>query len=79
MEVFIDAELESVIKRDPKGLYKRALAGKIPQFTGISDPYEKPSDPDIHVKTDNSTPLESANQILETLEDRGLIPLPDLY
>lgn len=79
LEVYIDADLETVIERDAKGLYKRAMAGEIPNFTGISDPYEAPTDPDIHIKTDQLTPLECANQILEILEDRGLIPLPDLY
>jgi adenylyl-sulfate kinase len=79
LEVFIDADLETVVERDAKGLYKRALAGEIPNFTGISDPYEAPAEPDIHIKTDQTTPLECANKILEILEDRGLLPLTDLY
>jgi adenylyl-sulfate kinase len=79
MEVFIDAPLEEVIERDVKGLYKKAIAGEIPNFTGISDPYEAPVEPDIHIRTDQQTPLESANTILEFLEDRGLTPLPKLY
>jgi adenylyl-sulfate kinase len=79
LEVFIDAELESLIDRDVKGLYKKAIAGEIPNFTGISDPYEPPEVPDIYIKTEGSTPLECANRILEILEDRGLLPLPDLY
>ncbi len=79
LEVFIDADLESLIERDVKGLYKKAIAGEIPNFTGISDPYESPEDPDIYINTENSTPLECANRILEILEDRGLLPLPDLY
>lgn len=79
LEVFIDAPLEEVIERDVKGLYKQAIAGDIPNFTGISDPYEAPVEPDIHIRTDQQTPLESANEILEILEDRGLIPPPKLY
>lgn len=79
IEVFIDAPLEEVIERDVKGLYKKAIAGEIPNFTGISDPYEAPIEPDIHIRTDQQTPLESANKILEYLEDRGLAPLPNLY
>ncbi|GMQ78038.1 MAG: adenylyl-sulfate kinase [Anaerolineae bacterium] len=79
LEVFIDADLESLIERDVKGLYKKAIAGEIPNFTGISDPYEPPEEPDIYIQTEGSTPLECANLILEILEDRGLLPLPDLY
>jgi len=79
LEVYIDADLDTLVERDVKGLYKKAIAGEIPNFTGISDPYEAPEDPDIHIKTEQSTPLECANTILEILEDRGLIPLPDLY
>lgn len=74
VEVFIDAPLEVVIERDVKGLYKKAIAGEIPNFTGISDPFEAPENPDIHVHTDQQTPEESAQFILEQLEARGLIP-----
>jgi adenylyl-sulfate kinase len=79
VEVFVDASLEELIERDVKGLYKKAIAGEIENFTGISDPYESPVDPDIHIQTDHQTPLESANKILEYLEDRSLIPYQNLY
>ncbi len=79
IEVFIDASLDAVIERDVKGLYKKAIAGEIPNFTGISDPYEAPDAPDLHIRTDAETPLESAIRILEYLEDRGLIPYSGLY
>jgi adenylyl-sulfate kinase len=79
IEVFVDASLDAVIERDVKGLYKKAIAGEIPNFTGISDPYEAPDEPDLRIQTDDETPLESAIQILEYLEDRGLIPYTDLY
>jgi adenylyl-sulfate kinase len=74
LEVFIDAPLEVVIERDVKGLYEQAIAGTIPNFTGISDPFERPERPDIHVRTDLQDPEESAAFILEQLETRGLIP-----
>ena len=78
IEVFVDASLESVIERDIKGLYEKALEGAIPNFTGISDPFEAPTNPDIHVRTDLQTPLESAGKILGELEDTGLIPVAEL-
>ena len=79
IEIFLDVPLEVCEQRDPKGLYKKAIAGDIPNFTGISDPYEAPVEPDIHIRTDKQTPLESANSILEYLEERGLTPLIRLY
>jgi adenylyl-sulfate kinase len=74
LEVFIDAPLEVVIDRDVKGLYQKAIAGEIPNFTGISDPFEAPVNPDIHVRTDRQTPQESARFLLTELENRGYIP-----
>jgi adenylyl-sulfate kinase len=74
LEVFIDAPLEVVIDRDVKGLYQKAIAGEIPNFTGISDPFEAPANPDIHVRTDRQTPQESAQFLLTELENRGYIP-----
>jgi adenylyl-sulfate kinase len=79
VEIYVDASLDTVIERDVKGLYKKAIAGEIENFTGISDPYEIPLDPDIHIRTDDQTPRESAIIILEHLEDRALIPYPNLY
>ena len=74
LEVFIDAPLEVVIERDVKGLYKKAIAGEIPNFTGISDPFEAPKNPDIHIRTDQQTPQESAKAIIAALEARELVP-----
>jgi adenylyl-sulfate kinase len=74
LEVYINAPLEVVIERDVKGLYKKAIAGEIPNFTGISDPFEAPENPDIHIRTDRQTPAESAAEILSRLEELGLIP-----
>jgi adenylylsulfate kinase-like enzyme len=75
LELFIDAPLEVVIDRDVKGLYKKAIAGEIPNFTGISDPFEAPENPDIHIRTDLQTVEESAATIIQALEERGLIPV----
>jgi adenylyl-sulfate kinase len=74
LEVFVDAPLEVVIERDVKGMYKKAIAGEIPNFTGISDPFEAPQNPDIHVRTDLETVEESAQIILDKLEELGYIP-----
>jgi adenylyl-sulfate kinase len=74
LEVFVDAPLQVVMDRDVKGLYKKAIAGEIPNFTGISDPFEAPSQPDIHIHTDQETPAESAQRIIDRLEESGFIP-----
>jgi len=74
VEVFMDTPLDDCIQRDPKGLYKKALAGEIKQFTGIDDPYEPPENPEIVLKTHDATPEESARQVLSYLEEKGLIP-----
>lgn len=74
LEVFVDAPLDVVISRDVKGMYKKAIAGEIPNFTGISDPFEAPANPDIHLRTDQETVAESAAKIIAALETRGFIP-----
>merc|ERR1719480_131299 len=72
MEVFVDAPLATVEDRDPKGLYKKAREGKIKGFTGIDAPYERPENPEVHVRTDLlSIPL-SVNKILEQLDEVGI-------
>jgi adenylyl-sulfate kinase len=73
VEVFVKASLESLIARDVKGLYKKALAGEIKQFTGVSDPYEEPLGPELVVETDRETVEESAARILARLEELNLI------
>jgi adenylylsulfate kinase len=67
LEIFVDAPLEVVTERDVKGLYKKALAGEIQHFTGVSDPYEPPLEPDLHLRTDQQSLSESVNAILERL------------
>ena len=67
MEIFVDTSLEECIKRDVKGLYKKAIAGEIKEFTGISSPYEKPSNPTIIISTEEQTLEEALAIILETV------------
>jgi adenylyl-sulfate kinase len=73
VEVFADAPLEALIERDVKGLYKKALAGEIKQFTGVSDPYEAPENPEVVAYTSTETINESAARILNHLTERSLI------
>jgi adenylylsulfate kinase len=74
VEVFVHAPLATVIARDVKGLYKRAQAGELTSFTGISDPYEAPTAPDVEVRTDLA-PLDAcAARIVAALVERGLVP-----
>ncbi len=73
VEVFARASLPVLQRRDVKGLYKKALAGEIPHFTGISDPYEPPDDPEVTVDTDAQTPSESLAAIVSTLEQLGYL------
>lgn len=67
LEVFIDSDLETCEKRDPKGMYKKARNGEIKNFTGISSPYESPINPEIHVINNNSTLDEVSEQIINYL------------
>jgi adenylylsulfate kinase len=73
IEVFVNPQLESLVARDVKGLYKRALAGEIPHFTGISDPYEPPIDPEIVVRTDAEPVDASVEAILNALVGKGIL------
>merc|ERR1711972_1288322 len=72
LEVFVDAPLSTVEQRDPKGLYKKARAGKIKGFTGIDAPYERPETPEVHVRTDLSSVTQSVNIILDKLDEVGI-------
>jgi adenylylsulfate kinase len=74
VEVFVDAPLEVCAERDVKGLYKKAFSGEIPQFTGVSDPYEAPNAPDLVLKTAEEEPHESAQRVIEKLEFFGYLP-----
>jgi len=71
IEVYVKCSLETCIGRDPKGLYKRALAGEIPNMTGIGDPYEEPPDPEVVVDTDEETAEENARSVIAKLGELG--------
>jgi adenylylsulfate kinase len=73
IEIFVDAPLEVCAERDVKGLYKKAFSGEIEQFTGVSDPYEPPSTPELHIKTDEEEPHESARRVVVRLEELGYL------
>ncbi len=76
VEVHVKAELAALVQRDVKGLYKKALAGEVPHFSGISDPYEPPEHPDVVVRTDQETVDQSLDQIVAALVARGLVAPP---
>jgi len=73
IEVFVDTPLSVCESRDPKGLYKKARAGEIKNFTGISDPYEAPDSPEIHLRGgDDRTPAQQATEVLDELKKQGV-------
>jgi adenylylsulfate kinase len=74
IEVFVDASVDECARRDVKGLYEKAFRGEIKEFTGVSDPYEEPEQPEIRIESEHEEPGESAQRILALLEERGLIP-----
>jgi adenylylsulfate kinase len=73
VEVFVDCSLDVAEKRDPKGLYKKARAGEIKNFTGIDDPYESPANPEIHLRTDEMTLEEEVATVIEYLVKNEII------
>lgn len=73
VEVFTDCPLETLVKRDVKGLYKKALAGEIKNFTGVSDPYEVPENPEVRTDSSTQTPDESANAVWDYLVEAGVV------
>ncbi len=77
VEVYMNAPLEVVAARDVKGLYKRAMAGEIAQFTGVSDPYEAPENPEVVIDSGKEAVEVSAQTVLAYLEERGLISQSD--
>ncbi|KAI0846935.1 Adenylylsulfate kinase-domain-containing protein [Daldinia vernicosa] len=74
VEVYVDVPIEVAEKRDPKGLYKKARAGEIKEFTGISSPYEAPENPEITIRTHENSVEECVVQIVKWLEEKDLIP-----
>ena len=73
VEIYAEASVEKLTGRDVKGLYKKALAGEVKNFTGISDPYEPPVNPEVVVHTDRESVEESLDKILTFLEEKGFI------
>jgi len=73
IEIFIDTPIEECIRRDPKGLYSRARAGKIKNFTGIDSPYEVPEHPEMVISTSDATAQEAAHRVIEEMRSRGVI------
>jgi adenylylsulfate kinase len=74
IEIYVKASVEVCAERDVKGLYKKAFAGEIKEFTGVSDPYEPPLSPEITLDTEHQSPEESAQQLIDYLERKELIP-----
>jgi adenylyl-sulfate kinase len=72
VEVFVATSVEECARRDVKGLYEKAFRGEIKEFTGVSDPYEEPSSPEVRIDTEEHPPAESAQIVLGKLEELGL-------
>ena len=73
LEIFVDTPVDECRRRDPKGLYQRADAGQIRNFTGVDAPYEAPEDPEIHLDTTLLAPEAAASQIIAYMRDAGII------
>ena len=78
IEVFVDCPLDELVKRDVKGLYAKALAGELPNFTGVSDPYEEPLNPEVSLSTDNESVEESNCKVLGKLRELGYLPVEEV-
>ncbi len=75
VEVYVDCPMEDLVRRDTKGLYKKAFAGEIDNFTGVSAPYEPPENPDVYLDTSGTTLEEDVKTLLVFLERTGLLPV----
>lgn len=76
IEIYVECSIEKLTERDVKGLYKKALAGEIKNFTGVSDPYEPPLNPEVKVNSENETVEQSVTKIIGYLESKGYVPRP---
>ncbi|MDK2464584.1 MAG: adenylyl-sulfate kinase, partial [Candidatus Korarchaeota archaeon] len=77
VEVYVRCSLETAMRRDPKGLYRRALRGELRDMTGVQDPYEEPEDPEVVVNSESMTPEQEAEAVLTTLKEMGLLTRPE--
>ena len=75
VEVYVKCSIPELTRRDVKGLYEKALKGEIANFTGISDPYEEPLNPEVTVDTESESLEESVAKVLSILEERGYVPV----
>jgi adenylyl-sulfate kinase len=75
VEVYVKASVEECAKRDVKGLYEKAFRGEIKEFTGVNDPYEEPTSPELVLDTEARSPEESAALVVAKLEELGLVPV----
>jgi len=75
VEVYVKASVEECARRDVKGLYEKAFRGEIKEFTGVNDPYEEPTDPELVLDTEAHTPEESAALVVAKLEELRLVPV----
>ena len=73
IEIFVDCPVEVCAERDVKGLYAKAYSGEIPEFTGVSDPYEPPAAPELILRTNEEEPADSARRVIERLEELGYL------
>jgi adenylyl-sulfate kinase len=76
IEIYVECSIKKLAERDVKGLYKKALAGEVKNFTGVSDPYEPPLNPEIHVSSETETVEESLKKIMTYLEKNCGLPAP---
>ena len=73
MEIYVKCPVEVCIQRDTRGMYKKALAGKIPNFTGVSDPYEEPLDPELVIDSDKEALEESVSKVMTKVRELGYV------
>ena len=74
VEIHVHASVDECARRDVKGLYAKAFAGEIKEFTGVSDPYEEPEHAEVVINTEETSPEEASQAILARLEEMGLVP-----
>jgi adenylyl-sulfate kinase len=76
-EIYVKCPVEVCIERDVKGMYKKALNGEIKDFTGVSDPYEEPENPELLISSDKESPDESVDRIMSMLSESGFLAEPE--